>query len=171
MSLLTPNTSEIVTQAFIEFCCEAYQMDHEGFHGYAHWMRVLHNGRLLAKVEGANAKVVELFCLLHDTQRLNENRDPKHGYRASEFAKTLNGTWFNADDNEMELLVEALTYHSDGYVEGDITVQVCWDADRLDLGRVGIKPIPSRLCTATAKSIDVLEDAYQRSFCSKISDN
>ena len=76
MSLLTPNTSEIVTQAFIKFCCEAYQMDHEGFHGYAHWMRVLHNGRLLAKVEGANAKVVELFCLLHYTQRLNENRDP-----------------------------------------------------------------------------------------------
>ena len=122
MSLLTPNTSEIVTQAFIEFCCEAYQMDHEGFHGYAHWMRVLHNGRLLAKVEGANAKVVELFCLLHDTQRLNENRDPEHGYRASEFAKTLNGTWFNVVDDEMELLVEALAYHSDGYVESDITV-------------------------------------------------
>ena len=79
-------------------------------------------------------------------------------------------TWFNVDDEEMELLVEALIYHSDGYVEGDITVQVCWDADRLDLGRVGIKPIPSRLCTATAKSIDVLEAAYQRSFCSRVTD-
>lgn len=33
---------------------------------------------------------------------------------------------------------KALAYHSDGYTEGDITVQVCWDADRLDLGRVGI---------------------------------
>ena len=168
MSLFTPATSEIVTQAFIEFCCEVYQMDHKGFHGYPHWMRVLYNGRLLAKSERANTKVLELFCLLHDTQRLNENRDPEHGYRAAEFAKTLNGTWFNVDDEEMALLVQALTYHSDGYVKGDITVQVCWDADRLDLGRVGIKPIPSRLCTAAAKSIDVLEAAYQRSVSSKL---
>ena len=31
---------------------------------------------LLADAEGANLKVVELFCLLHDTQRLNEERIP-----------------------------------------------------------------------------------------------
>ena len=63
----------------------------------------------------------------------------------------------------MDLLTEALKYHSDGYTEADITVQVCWDADRLDLGRVGIKPAPHRLCTASAKSVDVLEAAYERS--------
>ena len=58
-------------------------------------------------------------------------------------------------DEEMDLLTEAFKYHSDGYTEADITVQVCWDADRLDLGRVGIKPAPHRLCTASAKSIEV----------------
>ncbi len=164
MSLLRPTTSEIVKQDFINYCCEIYQMDHRGFHGYAHWMRVLHNGRLLAKAEGANLKVVELFCLLHDTQRHNENRDPQHGYRAAQFAKTLKGVWFHADKKEMDLLEEALAYHSDGYTEGDVTIKVCWDADRLDLGRVGIKPVPSRLCTNTAKSANVLAAAYQRSF-------
>ena len=164
MSLLRPTTSEVVKQDFINYCCEVYKMDHLGFHGYAHWMRVLHNGRLLAKAEGANLKVVELFCLLHDSQRQNESKDPQHGYRAAQFAKTLKGIWFDADSKEMELLEEALAYHSDGYIKGDITVQVCWDADRLDLGRVGIKPIPSRLCTPTAKSAYVLAAAYQRSF-------
>ena len=164
MSLLRPTTSEVVKQDFINYCCEVYKMDHLGFHGYAHWMRVLHNGRLLAKAEGANLKVVELFCLLHDSQRQNEGKDPQHGYRAAQFAKTLKGIWFDADSKEMELLEEALAYHSDGYIKGDITVQVCWDADRLDLGRVGIKPIPSRLCTPTAKSTHVLAAAYQRSF-------
>ena len=164
MSLLRPTTSEVVKQDFINYCCEVYKMDHKGFHGYAHWMRVLHNGRLLAKAEGANLKVVELFCLLHDSQRQNESKDPQHGYRAAQFAKTLKGIWFDADSKEMELLEEALAYHSDGYIKGDITVQVCWDADRLDLGRVGIKPIPSRLCTPTAKSAYVLAAAYQRSF-------
>ena len=164
MSLLRPTTSEVAKQDFINYCCEVYKMDHFGFHGYAHWMRVLHNGRLLAKAEGANLKVVELFCLLHDSQRQNESIDPQHGYRAAQFAKTLKGIWFDADSKEMELLEEALAYHSDGYIKGDITVQVCWDADRLDLGRVGIKPIPSRLCTPTAKSAYVLAAANQRSF-------
>ena len=163
MSLLRPATSEVVKQDLIEYCCEVYQMDHGGFHGYAHWMRVLHNGRLLANAEGANIKVVELFCLLHDTQRQNEHMDPNHGYRAAKFSKTLKGVWFDADDKEMELLEEALAYHSDGYTEGDITVQVCWDADRLDLGRISVKPIASRLCTHTAKAAHVLAAAYQRS--------
>ena len=163
MSLLTTITSEIVTPPFVEHCCRIYQMDRNGFHGFAHWMRVLHNGRLLAETENANLKIVELFCLLHDTQRQNEDRDPEHGPRAADYAHSIRGKLFDLEDDEMELLDEALRYHSDGYVEADITVQVCWDADRLDLGRVGIKPVPSRLCTYTAQSADVLEAAYRRS--------
>ena len=138
-------------------------MSHDGFHGFDHWMRVLHNGRLLVDAEGANLKLVELFCLLHDTQRLNEDEDPSHGQRAAQFAETLRGNWFELTDDEMDLLTEALTYHSDGYTEGDTTVQVCWDADRLDLGRIGIRPAPERLCTDTAKSPFLLEEAYRRS--------
>ena len=63
----------------------------------------------------------------------------------------------------MNLLMEACACRSDGYTRADITVQVCWDSDRLDLGHVGIKPAPHRLCTASAKSVDVLEAAYERS--------
>jgi uncharacterized protein len=127
-------------------------------------MRALYNGRLLAGMESANLSVVELFCMLHDTQRRNERRaPPSHGRRAARYAKSLRGVWFDLSDKEMELLTEALKYHSDGYTEADITVQVCWDADRLDLGRVGIKPAPHRLCTASAKSVAVLEAAYERS--------
>ena len=163
ISSLTPSTSEVVNQAFVEHCCLAYQMDHNGLHGFDHWMRVLHNGRLLADAENANLKVVELFCILHDTRRLNEDEDPLHGRRAANFAQTLRGVWFDVTDGEMDFLTEALTFHSDGHSEGDITVQVCWDADRLDLGRVGIRPAPERLCTDTAKSPSVLEEAYQRS--------
>ena len=159
----TPASSEVVTQTFIEHCCQAYSMDHDGYHGFYHWMRVLQNGRQLAKAEGANIKVVELFCLLHDTQRLNEDYDPEHGMRAAQFAQTLRGTWFDVTDAEMELLTEALIHHSEGYTQGDVTVRVCWDADRLDLGRVGIDPKPDRLCTETARNDDVLFWANARS--------
>ena len=73
------------------------------------------------------------------------------------------GKWFDITDEETELLVDACKYHSDGLVEGDITIQTCWDADRLELGRVGIKPSPERLCTEFSKRKDVIEEAYKRS--------
>ncbi|MDA8859967.1 hypothetical protein N9I33_00715 [Paracoccaceae bacterium] len=56
MSIYKPTPSDIVTQAFVEHCCDAYQMDHNGYHGFDHWMRVLYNGRLLAGMENANLR-------------------------------------------------------------------------------------------------------------------
>jgi hypothetical protein len=38
-------------------------------------------------------------------------------------------------------------------IQSNPTLAVCLDADRLDLGRVGITPDPLRLSTSTAKSI------------------
>ena len=67
MSIYKPTLSDIVTKAFVEHCCDAYQMDHNGYLGFDHWMRVLHNGRLLAGMESANLSGIELFCMLHDT--------------------------------------------------------------------------------------------------------
>jgi uncharacterized protein len=45
----------------------------------------------------------------------------------------------------------------------DITIQTCWDADRLDLGRVGIVPDPARLCTVAARDPDLIRWAIERS--------
>ena len=53
--------------------------------------------------------------------------------------------------------------HTKGLLEANITVQTCWDADRLDLGRVGIVPDPARLCTAAAREPTMREWAYERS--------
>ncbi len=43
--------------------------------------------------------------------------------------------------------------HNGGMPQSDPTLAVCLDADRLDLGRVGITPDPEYLSTPTAKSI------------------
>jgi uncharacterized protein len=40
----------------------------------------------------------------------------------------------------LEKLVLACQIHTDGTTSTDATVGVCFDADRLDLGRVGIEP-------------------------------
>jgi uncharacterized protein len=48
----------------------------------------------------------------------------------------------------MWMLRIALMHHSSGFVANDeAVILTCWDADRLDLPRVGIQPEPKRMCT------------------------
>ena len=155
--------SAAVSEQLFEFLVTSHQLGHRGFHGRDHWLRVLLNGRLLAAETGANLRVVELFALLHDSCRENENDDPLHGHRAAANARELRGKWFDATDAEMDLLKLACELHSDGHTEADITVQTCWDADRLDLGRVGIRPSARYLCTEVARRGAVIAAAYGRS--------
>src|SRR5262249_15030320 len=65
-------------------------------------------------------------------------------------------------DDEFELLFVAIRDHSIGRTRGDITVLTCWDADRLDLGRVGSRPHPDYLCTDFAKEKATINWAYRR---------
>ncbi|HEX9011960.1 MAG TPA: hypothetical protein VF813_00535, partial [Anaerolineaceae bacterium] len=69
---------------------------------------------------------------------------------------------FDISDQEFDLLYHACAYHTRGYTEADITVQTCWDADRLDLNRVGIPTNPARLCTPEAKAPSILRWADER---------
>ena len=147
----------------IRFLRAQFALDWEGIHGMRHWTRVRENGLLLADRTGADARVVELFAWIHDSKRRNDGHDPEHGPRAARFAKTLAGTLFDLDPAGLEHLVTACHGHSDGSFDGDVTVLTCWDADRLDLGRVGIRPRAPRLCTEAARDPAVLEWAYRRS--------
>ena len=130
-----------------------FRCDWHGIHGPSHWARVRLNGLHLANAHRGNAHVVELFSLLHDTKRMNEDYDPLHGKRAAEYAEQLRGVAFEANEQEMALLIQACSLHSDGMLDADITVQCCWDADRLDLWRVGVEPNPNLLCTEEARLI------------------
>jgi len=53
----------------------------------------------------------------------------------------------------MRLLDYAIRHHVDGDVSDDPTIGTCWDADRLDLGRVGIVPDERYMSTARGKEL------------------
>lgn len=141
---------------------DEYALPWDGDHGIAHWARVLENGLRLSCETGANVEVVSLFAVLHDSQRQSEMTDPDHGPRAAEFAKTLHGCAFDLDDHSFRLLYRACEGHTHERTHPDVTIQTCWDADRLDLGRVGITPHPSRLCTKIAKRPEIISWADGR---------
>ena len=157
--------ASLITSRLIDFARNEFRLDWEGIHGAPHWSRVRRNGLILAESTGANTRVIEYFAFIHDLGRENDYQDPEHGYRAAAIAESIAGDLIDVSQSELDLLMEACCDHSDGHLTADITIMTCWDADRLDLGRVGIKPDPDRLCNAAAKESLVLDAAYERSLC------
>lgn len=156
-TLVAARLTEVVSAVL-----RGYRLPPEGLHGVAHWARVLENGLLLAGQTGADAEVVSLFAVLHDARRLNEGHDPDHGARGAELASRLQGKAFDLDDEAFALLCRACEGHTHERTHPDITIQTCWDADRLDLGRVGIEPQPDRLCTEAARHTEMIRWADRR---------
>lgn len=121
-------------------------------HGESHWQRVAAAGlSLLPEMPGADPALVFLFALFHDSMRFNDSFDPMHGPRAAVLARELRGGTFELGDAEMDLLAFACEEHTNGGLTEDPTIGVCWDADRLNLWRVGFEPDPRFLSTQAAR--------------------
>lgn len=141
---------------------DEYVLRWNGDHGIAHWARVLENGLYLTRETGADEKVVSLFAILHDSKRIDDCGDPNHGPRAAEFARSIRENLIDLSEPAFRLLCRACEGHTHERTHPDITIQTCWDADRLDLGRIGITPHPSRLCTEFAKRPETIKWADGR---------
>ncbi len=159
-----PSLPEIITPELLDYIKQTYRLNWNGIHGYAHWVRVMENGLRLAEQNGANQQIVALFAFTHDMARENDGWDVIHGPRAAKrIRKELQGRFFTLPEDELAQLLQAVSQHTRGFMQASITVQTCWDADRLDLGRVGIIPKAERLCTPQARDPETLSWAIARS--------
>ncbi len=129
-----------------------FALDPKSVHGPAHWKRVEGYGLYLARHTGANPLIVRLFALFHDSQRWDDGWDPEHGPRAAEKARELSQE-IPLKKAELETLCQACFGHTKITFSDDPTVATCWDADRLDLDRVGVKVDPDRLNSKEAKRL------------------
>ncbi len=152
-----------ITHELMTVVRQHFRLRWGGTHGAAHWARVRANGLALARKCHASTRVAELFAFLHDARRIDEYEDPDHGHRSAVLVGELGAKRLGLATEEATHLAFACRHHSAGMLDADINVQVCWDADRLDLGRVGIRPDPARLCTAAARDSQVIETAFRRS--------
>jgi len=153
----------VLSPGLVGFLRRRFRLDWRGIHGAGHWIRVRANGLRLAQTSGADSTVVELFAVLHDACRESDGLDVGHGARSAELVLEVCDDLLGVGREQAGLLAYACRYHSDGGTEADLTVQTCWDADRLDLGRAGIRPHPRYLCTAAARRADLIDWAYARS--------
>jgi uncharacterized protein len=76
-----------------------------------------------------------------------------HGARGAKYAASLRGIQFNLNDDHFELLWYACVYHTNGQLSDDPTIGACWDADRLDLTRIGETPKARFMSTALGRNL------------------
>lgn len=140
-----------------------YTLSWHGIHGVQHWARVCANGLRLAPTVNADPIVVELFALFHDACRFNDGHDPQHGPRGADLARAVQDDLLSAlTTKQFTQLCLACEHHTHLRTHDDVTVQVCFDADRLDLARVGKTPKPKYLSTKAACDPALIAWASQR---------
>lgn len=115
--------------------------------GISHWERVECNGLLLATPD-CDVTVIRLFAYLHDSCRVDDSYDKEHGPRAAKMIESLRETLLkDLSYEQFRLLQEACRLHTNTHSTGNPTIDACFDADRLDLGRVDIIPRPEKMAT------------------------
>lgn len=132
-------------------------------HCLDHFQRVEKLGHMIADNNQADKEVISLFAYLHDARRENDLADIGHGRRAALLLDELIAAdIISITDKQYDQLKIALSCHELGHAKSDdLTIQTCWDADRLDLWRDGITPNPDLMFTKFGKSEEMINFAKE----------
>lgn len=161
------NIVGIVTKQYSE------RLEPYGYHGIPHWERVLVNGLMLKQMipDHVSEDVLFLFALFHDSKRENEGHDILHGMRGADYFKQCHDEGLiplhlmTNDLAPMQIIstvVKACSYHTMNLFDGNPRVAACFDADRLDLERVGIYPDITKLNYQTAITRELIYSCSTR---------
>ena len=138
-------------------------------HGVDHWARVCRFGEYLAdriNLPPQYSECVTVFAWTHDLARYDDDGGREHAIAGAKYLDKVIPTVFPLlSGSQISIIRTAIYYHSHGYAadegqyagwfddlegkKGTIldTMACCWDADRLDLLRIGIEPDPYRMST------------------------
>lgn len=147
-----------------------FRLNWWGHHGVRHWARVRRNGHIIAQhTPGVDLAVLDLFAVLHDAARHDEDEDPSHGWRAMAHLRKLHSdTRLGLSDGQFHTLLIAIERHSDPRATPyNVTMAACWNADRLDLGRVGITPDKRFMYAEALPPDDIIAAIHQSAQCER----
>lgn len=122
-------------------------------HGMTHWRHVEKFGLMLAsECPGADRDVIRWFAYIHDCMRTDDGECGKHGPAAARLVGKIRNTFLSdLTDGQIATLKLACRSHTTRRRTGNLTADICLDADRLDLPRVMIKPDPRKMASEAGK--------------------
>ena len=124
-------------------------------HGLGHWKRVEAFGLLMAEMcPEADREVISWFAYTHDCMRSDDGSCYEHGPDAAAFVDKVRNTYMSdLSDDQIGVLKMACYHHTMEKNTGNVTADICFDADRLDLPRCGVTPDP--LCMASGAGAEL----------------
>ena len=128
--------------------------------GFPHSLRVDKGINLLCRKMGMSGSGVSAFAYWHDVMR-STGHDSEHGKRASQVIEQ--SRWRNKFKMvDADRLAFACEHHSTMLRSGDTLIDICFDADRLDLFYRGITPDPALMATEMGSYYAENYDEYLR---------
>lgn len=150
-------------------CLKTYWSYDSQLHGARHWAHVAYFGRKLATMSGLDEsafRCVNAFAWTHDLWRMHDGGGNQHGRDGFDRFQELDCDLVRQlNEPERQFVARCIRHHSDGYTARDAceqglfdgiglpdlwmidTAGCCWDADRLDLSRLGRSPIARYMST------------------------
>lgn len=145
------HSKKLDDEEVIDMCLKFYTM-RIGIHGESHIRNVVKLAKRISRRECPQyTNDVIVGAALHDVGRRDDFGGNEHAVRGSRIAKgVIKSYWPNLHADK---IVEAIKYHTGGLTTSDPLIGSIWDADRLDLVRLGKRIDISLLSTKTAKKI------------------
>lgn len=140
-------------------------------HGVAHSNRVAAIGHYLCTINKEKGFVVEedvviWFAYLHDICRVSDSKDEMHPSKGYAYVNMIRDTWLrHLSDHQFFLLSEAILNHHKIIKYGELTIDTCFDADRLDVARFGVCVSLNRLATDEAKQFYLSHNGRYEDYC------
>lgn len=160
MKILRMRFTDSHIERLREYAIKHTKMGDNSVHGIRHWDRVAKNADSLWTSD-VNLLVVKAFAYIHDVEREDDGYDLQHGPRAAALVDNIRDSVLAfLNDVEIHQLKKACELHTSTWRTEDATVNACFDADRLDLGRVGITPDPEKMATVQGRILaeQIIED-------------
>jgi hypothetical protein len=155
IQIMKPIPRPAYMESILHELMEQFRLYGRTAHGKDHWNKVDRNAVELCRlVPEADLLVARWFAIFHDSCRQDEGSDPKHGHRAATLLTTKykNGM-LGLTEEQFTKLEFACRHHNGSKPVTDPTIGICFDADRLDIIRVGVVPNPKLLSTEAAKGL------------------
>ncbi len=120
-------------------------------HGVSHLRRVAILSGRLANAVGEDVESAVVMGFLHDCARRNDKNDIEHARDSEVLARGLVERFYPHLD--VDRICEAIAGHADGEVTSDPFTGCLWDADRMELKRIGRTIDLDLLSTKVAKRL------------------
>jgi len=122
-----------------------------GLHGLSHLRRVAILSGRLASATGEDVEAAVVMGFLHDGARTDDKGGNGHAHDSAVLARQLLKMFY--PHLEADRICDAIARHADGEVTGDTLTACLWDADRLELKRIGRTIDLDLLSTRVAKRL------------------